>query len=58
MILVLGLDYARWCDEGVTTCSRMKREFGEGLRMICESLMVVGMMFCKVLMYLVYGKNG
>ena len=58
MILAPGLDHARWCDEGATTCPRMKRELGEGLRTICESPTAVGMTLCKALMYSVHGKNG
>ena len=56
IVLAPGLDHKRWCDEGATTCPRMKRVLRDGLKTMCESPTALGMTLCKSLLYSVRGK--
>jgi RNA exonuclease 1 len=58
IVLAPGLDHKRWCDEGATTCPRMKSVLRDGLKTMCESPTAVGMTLCKSLLYSVRGKRG
>lgn len=57
IVLAPGLDHKRWCDDGATTCRRMKKSLGDGLRTICDNPTSMGMTLCKSLMYSVHGKQ-